>query len=134
MISLLFKVGDGSGDYAGFNDVDEDAWYAQYVKCVALNGIMQGYEGNFNPENPITREEATTVMFRAAERFGKLSDSGNETKDFVDESEISSWASEAVKRLAEAGIINGNENGSFMPSKNCTRAETAQMLYLMKTK
>ena len=134
MISLLFKIGDGSDDYAAFNDVDEDAWYAQYVKCVASNGIMQGYEGNFNPENPITREEAATVMFRAAERFGKLSGSGNETKDFVDESEISSWASEAVKRLTEAGIINGNENGSFMPGKNCTRAETAQMLYLLKTK
>ena len=134
MISLLFNIGDGSDDYAAFNDVGENAWYAQYVKCVASNGIMQGYEGNFSPENPITREEAATVMFRAAERFGKLSDSGNETKDFVDESEISLWASEAVKRLTEAGIINGNENGSFMPSKNCTRAETAQMLYLLKTK
>lgn len=133
MISLLCKIEASGSDNTDFKDVDEDKWYAPYVKSVASNGIMQGYEESFNPESHITREEAAAVMFRAAESIGKLSDNEGEAKTFADGSEISLWARDAVEKLTKAGIINGDENGSFMPSKNCTRAETAQMLYLLKT-
>ncbi len=38
------------------------------------------------------------------------------------------WSAEAVERWSEAGILHGDENGNFLPDKEMTRAEFAQML------
>lgn len=38
------------------------------------------------------------------------------------------WADEAVAKLVQAGVINGNEKGEFEPSRNVTRGEFVKML------
>lgn len=38
------------------------------------------------------------------------------------------WAYEAINKLAELGIVNGYEDGSFKPDEAVTRAELATML------
>lgn len=38
------------------------------------------------------------------------------------------WSAEAVDRWSAAGILRGDENGNFLPDKEMTRAEFAQML------
>ena len=42
------------------------------------------------------------------------------------------WAKEAVEGLYYAGIINGNENGEFMPDKLANRAQSAKIIYMLK--
>ncbi len=39
-----------------------------------------------------------------------------------------SWAKEAVYALAEKNIVNGNENGQFLPDNNITREEFVKLL------
>ena len=36
---------------------------------------------------------------------------------------------EQVQKLAEAGIVNGMDNGTFAPKSTATRAQAAQILY-----
>lgn len=46
----------------------------------------------------------------------------------------SHWGNEAIEKLAEKGIINGYEGGTFKPNKNVTRAELCVMLARMDSR
>ena len=46
-------------------------------------------------------------------------------------SQIDDYAYEAVSALAGIKIINGYDDGSFLPKGNATRAETAVMINTM---
>ena len=82
-------------------------------------------DGKLLPETPITREEAATIITKAAEHKGAKK---GKSISFADENAISDWAKEAVKSAASYGIINGYEDGNFRPESNITRAEAAKML------
>ncbi|MGO4529290.1 S-layer homology domain-containing protein [Paenibacillus sp. 2TAF8] len=49
----------------------------------------------------------------------------SQSKPFADESEISSWAFEAVKALRGTGIVLGKQDNLFAPTSTATRAEVA---------
>ena len=51
---------------------------------------------------------------------------GSEPVDFGDMKDH--WSAEAVDRWSGSGIFQGDENGNFLPDKEMTRAEFAQML------
>lgn len=42
------------------------------------------------------------------------------------------WAYQAIEALAEMGIINGYEDGSFKPNNPVTRAEVATIISRLK--
>lgn len=46
-----------------YKDVNENAWYAEAVKYVAENGIMQGVgDEKFEPDRPVTRAELAQAL------------------------------------------------------------------------
>lgn len=47
-----------------FNDVDESAWYAKYVSAAEAAGVIKGYNGEFRPDDTITRAEACAIVNR----------------------------------------------------------------------
>lgn len=49
---------------------------------------------------------------------------------FTDASSIASWSSDAVAKLASAGVIAGRPDGSFNPAGNLNRAEIAKIAVL----
>ncbi len=111
-----------------FSDVTEDKWYYSCVKTAYSLGIVTGYSDSvFGADDNITRQDAAVILKRAAEAAGK-SISSDKAKDFADGGEISDYAKEAVDALSGAGIINGDELGSFNPKNNCTRAQAAVMI------
>jgi len=55
-----------------FSDVDEDAYYDDYVSWANDNGIIKGVGDNrFDPNTVVTREQMAEIMFRFAEYLGK---------------------------------------------------------------
>ena len=48
--------------------------------------------------------------------------------NFSDNDSISEWAKTSVTALVGAGVINGYEDGTFMPSAPITRAEVVKIL------
>lgn len=108
-----------------FADVDNGQWYAEGVAWAAANGIVGGYgDGQFGPDDPITREQLAVMLWRYA---GKPAASGT-ALNFADADKVSSWALDAMLWATEKGIVNGKGNGILDPSGKATRAETAQML------
>lgn len=109
------------GDY---RDVLPSAWYYSDMGKAVKMGAFQGANGLLNPDAPITREEAFTVLARAFAFEG----GGSATlKDFVDGGTVSSWASESVAALVAGGYVNG-ANGMLNLKNNITRAEFAKVI------
>lgn len=107
-----------------YRDILPSAWYYSDMGKAVKMGAFQGANGLLNPDAPITREEAFTVLARAF----ALEGGGSATlKDFVDGGTVSSWASESVAALVAGGYVNG-ANGMLNLKNNITRAEFAKVI------
>ena len=107
-----------------YRDVLPSAWYYSDMGKAVKMGAFQGSNGLLNPDAPITREEAFTVLARA---FALEGGSSAALKDFVDGGAVSSWASESVAALVSGGYVNG-ANGMLNLKNNITRAEFAKVI------
>lgn len=113
-----------------FSDVDDDAWYSEFVKIAFNSGVINGIsENEFGVGKNITREDMAVMIYRAVQATGMDVDIIIENPaELSDLDQVSDYALEAVEFMIEKGAINGID-GKFMPSANATRAQTAQMLY-----
>lgn len=108
-----------------FTDVDTSAWYAPYVAAGVANGIITGTsETTFGTGIAITRQDACTILSRA---LGLVDDAEGDLT-FSDADTIASYAKSAVSALAGYAIVNGFEDGTFGPSKLCSRAQAARIV------
>ncbi len=108
-----------------FDDVDDDAWYAEAVNTLASLSIIDGVGNNrFDPERSITRAEFVTIAMRFT----------NGTLDgeniFPDVSE-GAWYYDYVVGAIQYGWINGYPNGYFGPNDTITRAEVTAIVNRM---
>ena len=108
-----------------FADVSDSDWFATYVSSAAASGIVTGFDGRFNPNNNVTRQDAALMLYRAISLTNKL---GIGYTFFADETQIAAYAAQEVSALAEIGIITGNDKNQFMPNSNLTRAEAAALI------
>ncbi len=92
---------------SSFTDVKKDEWYYVYVASAEKLGLAQGYgNGLFGVNDPITREDAVTLAYRAATLKGidiRIFNVGMIPS--VDANEISPYAVEAMKALYNAGVF-----------------------------
>lgn len=109
-----------------FPDVPADADYAEAAITLSEMGIFKGDEaGNFNPDNPISRAEAATVICRML----GVEDEAKQIKTAVFTDVPSShWAVGYTAKAADLGIINGYGNGKFGPSDPVTYEQMVKML------
>ena len=113
-----------------FSDVSEDRWSKGVINTAASLGIINGVgEQRFAPTSSITRQDAAIMIYRVLEYKNISITDASATHAFSDESEIASYATEAVKALVSYKIINGFEDGSFRPMGKLTRAEMSKIIY-----
>ena len=126
LATILYRAsGSPSGAApANFTDAASDAYYSDAVNWAAANNIVSGYgDGRFGSNDPVTREQIATILWRHA--GSPAADAG---QDFADESAISAYAADAVDWARAKGIVNGMEGNRFVPSGNVTRAQAATIL------
>lgn len=110
-----------------FTDVAADRWSYAYIAAAVEAGILTGYGDSFGPADTMTREQAATILYRAAELIKlELTD---EKTDFTDAEHASDWSRDAIASLAANGVINGMGDGTFAPKATLTRAQLAQLVY-----
>lgn len=108
-----------------FKDVVSGAWYEKYVAAVQSSGIMLGTgDSEFGVGMNITRQDLAVILYRAM----GVTDEARECS-FTDSGDIDGYAKEAVAYFSGKGIINGYEDGRFLPHKYVTRAEAAKLIY-----
>ena len=111
-----------------FDDVPEEAWYAEDVDIGYTAGYITGTsESTFSPLEPVTREQAATILVRLADALGRPLPEG--TAAFSDNASISSWALESVGRAKAGGIMDGIGNNTFSPQGAYTREQSIMTAY-----
>lgn len=122
------------GNDAPFNDVDQSAWYADYINIAYNSEIINGISADtFGTGVNISRQDIAVMVVNALKAIDyKFTDGGE--LNFADSSAIDPYASEAVKLLKNSGILSGDNNNMFNPKQNATRAEAAKIIYMISRK
>ncbi|MED1854465.1 Ig-like domain-containing protein [Brevibacillus borstelensis] len=96
-------------------------WAKQEIRVAkALNLTKGNPNGTFKPDDAITREEFVALVSRAFKINPVNGNSFNDTQ--------SSWAKGYITALVKKGILIGNEDGTFKPESNITRAEMVTII------
>lgn len=110
---------------AAFPDVEEGADYEVAVNTLAALGIISGDDqGNFNPDNSITRAEFTKIV---CEIQGLKGDANKGATPFTDVA-ADHWASGYINMATNLKIINGMGDGTFAPEAPVTYEQAIKML------
>ncbi len=108
-----------------FADVSKEEYYSKAVAWGSQNGIIEGYSADvFAPNENILREQMAAIVYRYA-RYKGYDIGVKAAVGYADAESISEYAKNPVVWASEKGIINGNEDNTFAPQMNITRAETA---------
>ncbi len=114
---------------SGFPDVLPGDWYAKYITAAAQAGLVNGYpDGNFYPNQPITRAEMAAICARYVEMFDVKTTKSD--KSFPDVG-LFHWARQEIRLAAQALVIEGYPDGTFKPDRYITRAEAVTMINRM---
>lgn len=96
-----------------YSDVNPEAWYGNTVSRAKAAGYISGYpDGTMKPDNTISREEAASIILR----LKNLVPNEAALNQFTDAANIT-WSKGAVGALANAGIMLGYPDGTFLPQK-----------------
>ena len=107
-----------------FYDVPNGAYFYEAVKWAVKNGITTGVGNDlFAPEQPCTRAQIVTFLWRAAG-----SPEPKTASSFTDVP-ANAYYAKAVAWAVENGITNGMTETTFAPDATCTRGQSVTFLY-----
>ncbi len=91
-------------------------------------GMLRGYgNGNFGPEDNITREQAVAIIARAKSSVWKEATEGAR-EVFADADKISKHFYGEMDAAVTNGLIKGYADGTYRPLEFTTRAEACELL------
>lgn len=107
-----------------YKDVDENKWYGDTIKRAKAAGYISGYDdGTMKPDDPISRQEVATIIFRIM----KLEADDQAVEKFKDKDKIK-WSRPYVGAVSQANYMIGFLDGEFKPLNNITRGESLYAL------
>ena len=107
-----------------FSDVSTSAYYYEAVKWAQEKGITGGIgNGLFGPNQPCTRAQIVTFLWRAA--------GSPEPKNMSSFTDVpaDSYYAKAVAWAVENSITGGTGDGQFSPDSTCTREQAVAFLF-----
>ncbi|SFE60469.1 S-layer homology domain-containing protein [Alteribacillus iranensis] len=107
----------------GFSDVDKNDHVYEAAAVIADEGIIEGKDGKFMPNKPLTRAQMAKILTVAFELDGE--ENGEDFADIPDDY----WAHDFIQAISANDIASGyEEDGTFRPNKPTTRAQFATFL------
>lgn len=117
------RNGAQQGSVSGFGDVPQNSWFADAVKYVSENKLMNGTSTTaFSPNGNMSRAMLATVLYRMS---GETAEAGSSFSDVSS----SAYYAAAVSWASSKGIVNGTGADAFSPNASITREQLAAMLY-----
>lgn len=119
-----FKTGyTYASDRDNFKDTGQN-----YIDALYDLGVVNGIGNNmFEPERPITRQEAAVILSKLAELCGLEKSSSN--MQYTDETDFAAWARDSIYVISQykdnngISIMTGTGDGKFSPLSNCTKEQ-----------
>ena len=103
------------------------------VEKMAALKVVEGVGGGlFEPNSPLTREQAATMLSRLAEAMGKPFPDKEST--FADKGSFESWSAARIGQIQAAGIMDGIGNNTFSPKTDYTREQSITTMLRMFNK
>ena len=126
LATVLYRI-EGTPAVTGtdaFTDTPDGAWYGDAVLWASQQELISGYGGGlFGPNDPVTREQMTTIFWRYAG-----SPTAGEASNYTDTALIAAYAVSAVNWASANNIVRPVSSGTFAPKSNTTRAQVADAL------
>lgn len=123
-VTATFKAKAHDCPSAHLKDVDENAWYHEYIDYVVEKGLMQGVADDlFAPNVTTSRAMIVTILYRLE---GRPAVSGASPFDDVASGQ---WYTDAIIWANSEGIVEGYGDGKFGTDDNITREQFAAILY-----
>lgn len=134
MICRAFQFPTGGS--SGFPDVPTNSTYAGAIASARDLGIVQGNNGRFQPERPITRQSAMTMICRALDAAGQSLPTADSSllSSYTDGAQVSAFARPSVAALVQSGAVRGNSSMRLNPGAAISRAEMAVILHRVLTR
>ena len=103
MVTVLYRMA-GEPDVAvtstGFTDLDADRYYYNAVLWAVEKGITMGTDAtHFAPNDPVTREQMVTFLYRYAKLTGMDVTAGADITTFADHATVGASAADAMWHL-----------------------------------
>lgn len=122
---------DSNGNHPPFLDSTftdiADSQYEYYIQCANSMHIVYGRgDGIFDPDAPITREEAAAMLLRVYFCYGggvKLGPKSEGVDAFYDVAQISSWADSAVRYMYQWDVMKGVSDIHYAPKSYYTKEQ-----------
>jgi len=111
-----------------FDDISAETWYTEAVRWAASEGIVEGWNGKFDPMGEITREQFATILWRYAKYKGYDVSVGEDTNilSYEDAFSVSEYAIPAMQWACGAGIMQG-DGMNLTPKADATRTQAAAL-------
>ena len=106
-----------------YTDVEEDAWYYDYVVYMVENGYMTGTsDTTFEPNTNLTRAMIAQILCNIEDGTASA------TSAFTDVA-ADQWYTNAINWAAEQNLVSGYGDGTFEPNDPITKEQMAVILY-----
>lgn len=109
-----------NGSSVDYRDVDMSHWAYSYIVKVTQAGYMEGNDGLFKPEDPITRAELVTLIMRMRGVHGIPLNAFDDTEGH--------WAQFIVGTAKELNFVDGLTEGKFEPDLAIRRDAAAKLI------
>ncbi|RTE09831.1 cadherin-like beta sandwich domain-containing protein [Paenibacillus whitsoniae] len=130
LATILNRIGANSGKKeaiqtkaGGYLDVPKGHWAEEAILAVQRSGLMLGDDTGFRPDDAITRGEMASIAARMLQAAAAASSSSVAYSDTQEH-----WAFEAIRLASQAGILQGYDDGTFLPDNKLNRAEAVKVL------
>ena len=111
------------------SDVTPAGYYSSAVNWAVDNGIISGYEnGRFGVNDPITREQVCTILYRFSGSPEVTMEMVIDLFKFTDCHKISAYAAQPLAWAVKTGVIGGMADGSLAPTATASRAQIAAIM------
>ncbi|MDO4799962.1 MAG: S-layer homology domain-containing protein, partial [Bacillota bacterium] len=128
VVTLLYQMnGQPVVDaVATYPDVESGKYYSIPVAWASKNKLIKGYSnGNFGPNDLVTREQLVAILYRYADFMGYDVTAVGDLTPFGDKEKVSAYAMDAVKFAVGSRLMRGDNLGMLNPKGFATRAEVA---------
>jgi hypothetical protein len=103
-----------------YHDVSRDHWAYRYISQVTNAGYMNGHNGFFRPDEPISRAELVTLVLRLRGVRPVPLEGFEDTKKH--------WAGNFVATAKKLDFIEGNDVKNFFPNGYTERQSAAKLI------
>lgn len=137
LTTILYRIsGDTVADLVdppqAFPDVPAGSYYADSVLWATAHNIVQGFpEGDFRPDDPVTREQMVTMFYRFAQYQNRDVSKVGDLAGFPDVDSLQTYAVEPFAWAVGTGLIQGTTSQSGLilePRGYSTRAQAAAVI------